>query len=556
MIRCNYKLSHRIRGSILKAPSSSFIKSLNQANQYLQQNEEQKAIDICLKLLQQGSHVEMVLKALIQIYFSIEQADKATDYLLALACFENGNLRYCEQLANVCRRYKIAAKAALAYEYFIENNPSNANGYLNFALLLKKEGQIVRALNYYNKALSLDINMPEEVLVHIAIIYAETSQEDRSLITLDKALSYNPIYVPALQNKALILEGSGDIKSAEMLYETTLELEPLNVISLTRLAYCNHHMNNRTNTLIVRLYECLNTLELSDEDQESLFYALGKIHDDIKDYSKAFEHYQQANTFSSKRALKYIPEEVELEFSQIKHEFDRCWFDNLSGNDKHEPIFIVGMFRSGSTLIEQILASHSTIVAGGELNYFPELSKNTSAQINGTEKDEISNAYLKIIHSISSKYAVTDKRPDNFLLIGLIKTVFPKAKFIWTIRDKADTCLSNYFLQLDSNMKYANSLLTLEHYYDQHIGLLNHWVSIFPKDICMVNYDKLVLNIKNEIAPVFTFLNKSWEDECQNFFKLKNNVKTASVWQVRQPLYKSSSGRAKHYESQLKNLIK
>jgi len=543
----------------LNSPSFSFIQSLNQAHQHLQQNENQEALDICLELLQEGSNDELALKALVQVYFSIGQAEKAIDYLSSLACLESGSLNYCQQLENVCRRYGMTTKAILAYEYFIENNQNNANGFFNFALLLKKEGQITRALDYYHQALLLNINMPEEVLVNIAIIHADNFQEDQSLTALDKALSYAPKYIPALQNKASILEGMGQLKSAELLYEAVLELDPLNVVSLTRLAFCYKHLNNirgTTNDLIIKLNKSLNSAKTTDEDRESLLYALGKIHDDIEDYSRAFEFYKEANTFSEKRVSRYIPEEIETEFYRIKDEFNKNWFDSLNNDNKSEPIFIVGMFRSGSTLVEQILASHSSIVAGGELNYFPELSTKTiDKKIKDKTRNEISNAYLRIINLISSECKVTDKRPDNFLLIGLIKTVFPKAKFIWTIRDKADTCISNYFLQLDSNMNYANSLANLSHYYDQHIGLLNHWISIFPEDICLVNYDELILDLKNEITSVLMFLDESWEDNCLNFFQLKNNVKTASVWQVRQPLYKSSSGRSKQYEIQMKGFI-
>lgn len=543
----------------MNSPSSSFIQSLNQAHQHLQQNEIQKALDICLELLQEGSHDEMALKALVQIYFSIGQADKAIDYLSSLACLESGSLTYCQQLENVCRRYDMTTKAILAYEYFIENNHKNANGFFNFALLLKKEGQIARALDYYEQALLLNINRPEEVLVNIAIIHADNFQEDKSLTALNKALSYDPKYIPALQNKASILEGQGDIKSAELLYRAVLEIEPLNVVSLTRLAFCYKHLSNikgTTNDLIIKLNKSLNSPKTTDEYRENLLYALGKIHDDIEDYSKAFEFYKQANTFSEKRVSTYIPEEIETEFYRIKYEFNKSWFASLNSDNESAPIFIVGMFRSGSTLVEQILASHSSIIAGGELNYFPELSKSSiDSKMNGKTKDDISNAYLRIINLISSEYKVTDKRPDNFLLIGLIKTVFPKARFIWTMREKADTCLSNYFLQLDSSMNYANSLANLSHYYDQHIELYHHWMSIFPKDICIVNYDDLILDLKSEIVPVLTFLNEKWEEKCQKFFQLKNNVQTASLWQVRQPLYKSSSGRAKKYEMQMKGLI-
>ncbi len=550
MVRYNNVESYN--GNILNSPSQPFIQSLNQAHQYLQQNEKQKALSICIKLLEQGGNDEIVLKALVQIYFSIEQVTKAMDCLLSLACLHMGNLTYCQQLENVCRRYNNIAKAVLAYEHFIDNNPTNANGFFNFGLLLKKEGKIKSALEHYQQALLLNIEFPEEVLVNMAVIHLENFQVSEALSKLNKALQFNPEYIPALQNKASIFEGSGKLEQAKILYEKTLKLDPKNILSISRLTFCYKHESKNAHSLIAKSKELLNKHQLIDEDKESLLYAIGKIYDDIKDYENAFQFYQQANTLSQTRVSKYIPDQIKAKFDLVKLQFTKKWFNNLSSEHNEKPIFIVGMFRSGSTLVEQILASHPSIISGGELSYFPELAKALGVENNNTvmsDKDIKKNVrqYLAIRNAISSDKKVTDKRPDNFLFIGLIKTIFPKAKFIWTIRDKADTCLSNYFLQLDSSMNYANNLDNLNHYYDQHMALLVHWMSIFPEDICIVNYDKLIVDIENEITPALTFLGESWVEECKNFSQLKNHVQTASMWQVRQPLYKSSSGRAKQY---------
>ncbi len=549
-------------GNILSLPPSSFIQSLDQAHQYMQRGEKKKALDICIKLLAQGANDEMALKALVQIYFSVEQVDKAVNCLLRLACLHKGDLSYCQQLENVCRRYNKMAKALSAYEYFVSNNPSNPIGFFNFALLLKKEGDFEKALDCYQKALLLNIELPEEVLVNMAIIHIENFEVDDALNKLERALTYNPMYIPALQNKASVLEGQGKLEQATKLYEAALALEPGNITSLSRLAFCYKHESNeieKTSSLIAKSKELLDNPKLVNEKRESLLYAMGKVHDDIQNYAGAFHFYKQANYLSQSRVSKYIPIQVNEKFKQIKLEFTKEWFANLFSECDEEPIFIVGMFRSGSTLVEQILASHPSVTSGGELSYFPELAntiESKSIKMNDEFIRESVEQYLAIINTISAEQKVTDKRPDNFMFIGLIKNIFPKAKFIWTMRNKADICLSNYFLQLNSSMNYANDFSHLSHYYDQHIELYNHWMSIFPEDICLVNYDELIVNLKSEIMPVLKFIGEEWVDECEKFFLLKNHVQTASVWQVRQPLYKSSSGRANNYKSQIGNSLK
>ena len=150
---------------------------------------------------------------------------------------------------------------------------------------------------------------------------------------------------------------------------------------------------------------------------------------------------------------------------------------------------------------------------------------------------------------------LTDKRPDNFLYLGLIKLLMPKTKIIWTTRSMLDNCLSIYFLRLGTSMSYATDLDNIIHFYQQQERLMAHWQSLFPEDILTFNYDKLIHSPKEQTKRLLSFIDLPWEDSCLNFHQYENQVKTASVWQVRRPLYNSSSGRWNNYKKNLKALL-
>ena len=217
------------------------------------------------------------------------------------------------------------------------------------------------------------------------------------------------------------------------------------------------------------------------------------------------------------------------------------------------------MFRSGSTLVEQILASHSGVESGGELDLIPALVariKGYPEAVAGADQATLASwrdFYLDGIGAIAGGNAlVTDKRPDNFLHIGLIKTLFPDAKIVHTRRDRLDNLLSLYFLHLDPQMSYALDLADAAHWHVQYEQLMAHWKRLYPNDILDVDYDALVRSPRPVIERLLAFLCLEWEEPVLDFHRRAGAVKTASVWQVREPLHARSSGRWRNYAKQLK----
>jgi hypothetical protein len=226
------------------------------------------------------------------------------------------------------------------------------------------------------------------------------------------------------------------------------------------------------------------------------------------------------------------------------------------------PVFICGMFRSGSTLAEQILARHEAVVPGGELGLVPVLAAglNPYPEAAGAATPStfagLRSAYLAGLRRVHPGGGlVTDKRPDNFLHIGLIKSLFPEARIVHTRRNPPDNLLSLYFLHLDPAMAYAQDLGDAAHWFGQYRRLMAHWRRLYPDDIHDVDYDALVADPRPNIEALLDFCGLGWRDACLTFHEAGNAVRTASAAQVREPLYRRSSGRWRHYERHLGPMI-
>jgi len=252
----------------------------------------------------------------------------------------------------------------------------------------------------------------------------------------------------------------------------------------------------------------------------------------------------------------------ELFVDQLIDTFGQDRRDVAPRTSSGSPIFICGMFRSGSTLVEQVLAGHSLVTAGGEIDLLPMLVQTELAPFPGrmahTSAPQVAALAARYLAAVSRQFPearrITDKRPDNFLYIGLIKQLFPDAKIVHTTRDALDNCLSIYFLHLDHGMSYARDLMDIGHYYRQYQRLMAHWKSQFGADILDFDYDAFVRNPRPAVEKLLAHCDLGWEESCLSFHQVRNAVKSASVWQVREPLYRHASGRSRNYARHLEAL--
>jgi tetratricopeptide (TPR) repeat protein len=446
------------------------------------------------------------------------------------------------------------------YHRLLQRQPNCAAAHFNIALLQKKIGDFDAALRSYEKALELEIADAHEVYSNLGVLYAEMHQSTMAESMYQKALKRAPDYGPALFNLAGLREEQGDRDAAVALYQRMLQDNPDHHDALVRLAYASK-CSGANDPLIATLRDSITRAATYPLAQEGLYFALGKLMDDLGQYEKAFDAYRAANDLGKHRCRPYDPDATKTAFEQLIRLFDGDWIAKNQTDSVAAPIFICGMFRSGSTLVEHILAASPDFTAGGELDILPRLiAKKLSPYPNGAavasveRLQEVSGAYLSQLQRLlPDARTITDKRPDNFLHIGLIKALFPKAKIIHTRRNALDNNLSIYFQQLDHRINYATQLENIAHYRSQHDRLMEHWQKCIGADICVIDYDELVRSPKCELQRLFAFLGVQWDDRYLSLEKSRGLVKTASIWQVRDRLYRSSSGRWKNYEKLASN---
>ncbi|WP_159820978.1 tetratricopeptide repeat-containing sulfotransferase family protein [Colwellia sp. 20A7] len=527
--------------------------------------DEGQTVLECL-LLQDPTNIQ-IHQLLVKIGFANKNYTLAEKHLIKLLSFKPLSEDYFNTLTELYRAQSRWQDLAALYEQKSKNKTNSSTIFFNCAYYQKLAGNFEQAIIFYNKALAIGIDKGYEVSLNVATIFSEhLSEPDKAIDILTKAIVKYPKQDSLLYNLANLYEQLGDKDKALHYFQSAYTINPTNYTALARQAdICK--IENEDNPLIDQLKNAFLNPDITQSDKINVGYALGKVFDDIEAYELAFHYYQQTNELDKKMLPPYDPVKFEHTIDSIIATFNKQWFTALDTKNaiSTSPVFICGMFRSGSTLCEQILAAHTDISIGGEQEFFhrlmfnnyPEFPLNVVDEMQlERQKDKLLSDYLTEINRFkNSGEQLTDKRPDNFLYLGVIKLLMPNAKVIWTTRSILDNCLSIYFLRLGSSMPYATELKNIIHFYQQQERLMAHWQSLFPEDILTFNYDNLIHSPTEQTQRLLSFIGLPWEDSCLNFHQYENQVKTASVWQVRRPLYNSSSGRWNNYKKNLKTLL-
>jgi tetratricopeptide (TPR) repeat protein len=466
-----------------------------------------------------------------------------------------------EALMAIAARLRAAGRApeaATAYRQLLALRPDLPDSWFNLALMERRSGRFEAALAAYAEALRRGVSGPEEAWLNRGVIHADDlGRSDLAQQDLEAALAIRPDWLPALLNLGNLHEDMGRREAASDAYARALAVEPGHPVALARSAGLARP-SGPDDPVIKRLRAALSQPGLHPDDQAELGFALGKALDQVEAYDAAFAAYAEANAAS--RAAD--PDGAVYDRAEHERFIDRliAAFPEPAAPGPASgktPVFICGMFRSGSTLAEQILAGHSRVTAGGELGLVPALARTLDPY-----PEALAGAGPEGVERLRALYreglnaarpgadVVTDKRPDNFLHIGLIKAMFPGARIVHTVRDPLDTILSNWFLHLDRSMAHALDLDDLAHWHGQYVRLMAHWKRLYP-DILDLDYDALVTEPRPVIEGLLGYLGLAWEDAVLDFHKADTGVRTASVWQVREPLYRRASGRWRNYERHL-----
>ena len=478
---------------------------------------------------------------------------------MALPDTPQGLIREAERLAAAGE----LPGAVSLYQRLLARWPQFADSWYNLGLLQRRTGAFEAALASYAQALAHGIRAPEEVHLNRAVILTDCLRRDAEAeAELREALRLSPEYRPALMNLANLHSDRGERAPAAAIYERILARDPHAYEALARYAQLRE-FSARNDPVILALQAALRRADPTAAERAALGFALTRALDAAGAYPEAFAAARAANAdsrASTDPPARYERAALEAFVDALIAAFPaRGPAAAPVAVDGPRPLFICGMFRSGSTLAEHLLAADARVAAAGELDLLPRLVQAHLApfpaamsRVTAAGAAHLAQQYRDALARLyPHAHWVTDKRPDNFFYVGLIKTLFPQARIVHTVRDPLDTCLSIYFLPLDPRLSYALDLEDIGHYFRQYRRLMAHWEALYGEDIFDLSYDTLVHEPRATAQRLFEFCGLPWQDSYLNFAARPASIKTASVWQVREGLYRRSSGRARHYTQEL-----
>jgi len=459
--------------------------------------------------------------------------------------------------------------AEQAYRAAVTLRPDYAEAYNNLGAGLAAQGRLDEAAVQYARAISV---RPELAEAHYNLgqVRQNQSRFDEAAACYEQALGLNPEYAEAHSNLGNVRKWQGRFDEASAQYKRALTIRPDDGETLF----------NRVESKRVSAGDPdLKALErlVAQGDRQSpgmlalLQFALAKALDDTGDYASAFESLLKANTL--RRSHVHYDETLARGLLRRTAEiFDASLLARLGGqgNESTAPIFIVGMPRSGSTLIEQILGSHPQVHPGGELLVLSEVlgslpgvkgalvaHPDYGPALDGASVRCFAEAYLARLPAFApGETRITDKFLHNFMYLGMIRLMFPRARIVHTFRDPADTCLSCFTKHFTDGLNFAYDLGELGRYYRYYAELMDHWRSVLPSGAMLeVAYEDVVDDLEGQARRLLDYCGLPWDERCLSFHETRRPVVTSSVFQVRKPLYRDSLQRWRRYEAYLGPLL-
>jgi tetratricopeptide (TPR) repeat protein len=483
----------------------------------------------------------------------------------------------------------------------VELQPNFSDAHYNLGIAFKLQGRIENAVNSFETAHRLqpenfrvqrdladgyrDLGLTAQAIVHyekylghsrdndVVIEFSRTlqahgSSERAENVLLDQ-IRRSPNDARLHLEVGLVQQIAGQLVRAESSLLRALELDPTCVPAILGLSRLRRE-ENKNSPLLRKLNKTLSRVGQDTEESVALNFAIAKIYDDLAHYDDAFKHFKLANEIKCAHHA-YSLELVQRRYSEMRDFFERPTIESLRefSSDSELPILVVGMPRSGTSLVEQIISSHPHAGGGGELQYFPsviqQISQNLGAQdpypgcltkLDRPTADSVTSNYLNLLGRHCADGArVTDKLPGNFVNLGLFASLFPNGKIISCRREPVDMALSIYFQYFAEKHEYSWDLKRIAAHYAEYDRLMRYWQAVFPEMIFEIRYADVVRDIEDTAHKLMSFCGLDWDDRVLQFYETKRDVKTASNWQVRQPIYDRSLARWKNYEQHIAPLI-
>jgi len=419
----------------------------------------------------------------------------------------------------------------------------------------KAQGKFEEAIAAYNEALLIK---PDYAEAHNNMGNALRGQGklEEAIAAFNKALLIKPDYVEGHNNMGNALTNQAKFEEAIAAYNKALIIKPDLAETHRYLSVLKKYIYS--DPQIVQMEKLYAGTNISDEDRCHLCFALAKSSEDLGNLEEAFRYLKEGNALR-KKTLNYDIAQDEEIFSRIKetaNSFKNCSFDASEDKNIPTPILILGMPRSGTTLVEQVISSHSKVTAADELDFLKMFGSSLAegkVEVSGDKLKTVRNQYLNEIKKLSAgRPFVTDKMPNNFLYIGLICSALPEAKIVHVKRNPAATCWSNYRQHFSAKeWGYSYDLLDVVRYFQMYEDLMLFWSKHYPGKIYHLEYEQLTTDQESETKKLIEYLGIDWEDACLFPEENKRYVKTASNLQVRKKVYKGSSEEWKKFEKYL-----
>ncbi len=520
------------------------------------------------ELLARHGELPQVMHALGLVLHRMGRSDEAIELLRQAAERAPDDAMVRNNLANLLNERGHQRRALAAYEDALRLQPDYVNARFNLARLYERADRLEEAEQHLREVVRL---APNDAGAWNALAAVLSRQGDLSATraAVERAYALDPRSPDVLVHMGVLHMLDGDADGANQWYERALAADP-GFVGVYEKISGTRRFGEADRPFIERVAGLLDNPSLEQRARAALHFALGKMYDDCGEYDRAFGHYREGNRlrpprvpFDRERFAGFIDAQMRV--------FDQRWFAERAGHG-HEstlPVFIVGMMRSGTTLAEQLLASHPQVLGAGELPTFPTLAEGLPRWLGSTasypecarEMDAsrlraFAEEYLQRLPANAREVQrVTDKLPFNFLHLGLIASVFPRASLVYCERSAVDVCLSNYFQSFTGGFTFTGDLLDIAFVYRQHERLMTHWRAVLGERVLGVRYEAVVTDLGQSARRLVAHCGLPWDDEVLRYTENRRSVATASTWQVRQPVYTRSMERWRNYERHIGPLL-
>jgi tetratricopeptide (TPR) repeat protein len=443
----------------------------------------------------------------------------------------------------------------------VEVCPEDFASAINLGIIQRDEGLLAQAQLNLEHAVAL---RPGSAKAHVTLgmLLMDRNKLDASLAEVEEGLRLEPDNPNTHARLGMLMQIRGEPDKAAAYYRKVIALNPLDGTAHRSLAFSQRQ--TEYNDDIKRMENAIRSQDTSRWDRMLLGFALGKVFDDLGQYDKAFAYLHAANKLH-RRSFNYSIENQKAFFDRHKQGLNQAFLDHCKDHvvTDSAPIFVLGMPRSGTSLVEQILSSHPLAYGAGEVEYtrllvdavegitrkpFPLDIRKVSPKV----LREAGQAYIeKLRLNAGAAERIIDKLPHNFLRVGLFAAVMPNAKLILCERNPLDNCLSIYQHFFVKAHGYASELAELGQYYGYYQSLMDWWNEILPGQIHHVSYEQLVSETESQVRQLLEYCELPFHENCLSFHKTRRHVKTPSASQVSQPVYQDSINRWKHYEKHL-----